>query len=126
MEKKHSIDINDNFDKQLIKVKKDETVEVEVTLPENFPEKDVANKKAIFECNILHVKINHPVQVNDEFAKNFGAKDLKDLKALISKQINDEYKNSLDRLSKNQILKEIKMRFHIDKIRFQYLYLALA
>jgi len=33
---------------------------------------------------------------------------LKDLKALISKQINDEYKNSLDQLSKNQILKEIE------------------
>ena len=30
------------------------------------------------------------------------------LKSLISKQINDEYKNSLDRLSKNQILKEIE------------------
>jgi len=37
-----------------------------------------------------------------------GAKDLKDLKLLITKQINEEYKNSLDRLSKNQILKEIE------------------
>ena len=42
------------------------------------------------------------------FAKNLGAKDLDDLKSLISKQINDEYKNSLDQLSKNQILKEIE------------------
>jgi trigger factor len=33
---------------------------------------------------------------------------LNDLKTLISKQINDEYKNSLDQLSKNQILKEIE------------------
>ena len=33
------------FDKQLIKVKKDETVDVEVTLPENFPEKDLVGKK---------------------------------------------------------------------------------
>ena len=40
--------------------------------------------------------------------KILGAKDLKDLKTLISKQINDEYKNSLDQLSKNQILKEIE------------------
>ena len=42
------------------------------------------------------------------FAKNLGAKDLNDLKMLISKQINDEYKNSLDQLSKKQILKEIE------------------
>jgi len=44
-----------------------------------------------------------------------GAKDLKDLRSLISKQINDEYKNSLDRLSKNQILKEIE-KFKINEI----------
>jgi len=35
-------------------------------------------------------------------------KNLEDLKKLISNQINDEFKNSLDRLSKNQILKEIE------------------
>jgi len=47
--------------------------------------------------------------------KNLGAKDLKDLKTLISKQINDEYKNSLDQLSKNQILKEIE-KIKVDDI----------
>jgi len=40
---------------------------------------------------------------------------LKDLKSLISKQINDEYKNSLERFSKNQILKEIE-KFKITEI----------
>ena len=49
------------------------------------------------------------------FAKNLGAKDLDDLKTLISKQINDEYKNSLDQLSKNQILKEIE-KIKVDEI----------
>ena len=34
---------------------------------------------------------------------------------MISKQINDEYKNSLDRLTKNQILKEIE-KFKVDQI----------
>ena len=37
------------------------------------------------------------------------------LKELISKQINDEYKNSLDQLSKNQILKEIE-KIKVDEI----------
>jgi trigger factor len=56
----------------------------------------------------LAVKNPEEVKINDEFAKNLGAKDLNDLKSLVSKQINDEYKNSLDRLSKNQILKELE------------------
>jgi trigger factor len=103
------------FDKQLVGVKKDDQKIVEATLPENFPEKELVNKKAKFNCKILSVKISEEVKIDDQFAKNLGAKDLKDLKSLISKQINDEYKNSLDRLSKNQILKELE-KFKVDEI----------
>ncbi len=103
------------FDKQLIGVKKGDEKIVEAVLPENFPEKDLVNKKAKFNCKILTIKNPEKVEINDEFAKNLGAKDLKDLKSLISKQINDEYKNSLDRLSKNQILKEIE-KFKVEEI----------
>ena len=103
------------FDKQLTGVKKDEEKTVEAVLPENFPEKDLVNKTAKFNCKITAVKKPEPVEINDEFAKNLGAKDLNDLKSLITKQINDEYKNSLERLSKNQILKEIE-KFKVDEI----------
>ncbi len=96
------------FDKQLIGAKKDDEKIVEAILPENFPEKDLVNKKAKFNCKILSVKQPEEVKIDDNFAKNLGAKDLKDLKNLISRQINDEFKNSLDQLSKNQILKEIE------------------
>ncbi|WP_440919686.1 trigger factor [Candidatus Pelagibacter sp.] len=103
------------FDKQLIGVKKDDEKVVEATLPENYPEKELVNKKAKFNCKILSVKQPQEVKIDDDFAKNLGAKDLKDLKALISKQINDEYKNSLDQLSKNQILKEIE-KIKVDEV----------
>ena len=103
------------FDKQLLDVKKDDEKIVESTLPENFPEKELINKKAKFKCKIINVKNPENVKIDDDFAKNLGAKDLKDLKSLISKQINDEFKNSLDRLSKNQILKEIE-KFKVAEI----------
>ena len=103
------------FDKQLDKAKKDETIDVNVKLPENFPEKEVAGKKAKFVCKIIAVKKSKEVKIDDEFAKNLGAKDLNDLKNLISKQINDEYKNSLNSLTKNQILKELE-KFKVDQI----------
>ena len=103
------------FDKQLIGVKKDDTKIVEALLPENFPEKELANKKSKFSCKIISVKRPEEVKINDDFAKNLGAKDLEDLKRLIKNQINDEYKNSLDRLSKNQILKEIE-NIKVDQI----------
>ena len=103
------------FDQQLVGVKKGDEKIVEALLPENFPEKDLINKKAKFNCKISTIRNPEEVKINDEFAKNLGAKDLNDLKSLISKQINDEYKNSLDRLSKNQILKEIE-KFNIHEI----------
>ena len=103
------------FDKELTGVKKNDIKTFEVVLPENYPQKEYANKKAKFECKILEVKKATETKIDDEFAKNLGAKDLNDLNALISKQINDEYKNSLEMLSKNQILKQIE-KFKVEEI----------
>ena len=103
------------FDKQLIGVKKDDTKIVEAVLPENFPEKELANKNSKFSCKIISVKRPQEVKIDDVFAKNLGAKDLVDLQKLVSSQINDEYKNSLDRLAKNQILKELE-KFKVEEI----------
>ena len=103
------------FDKQLIGVKKNDEKLVEAILPENYPQKEFANKSAKFNCKIISVKKSEEVKIDDEFAKNLGAKDLSDLKTLVSKQINDEYKNSLDMLSKKQILDAIE-KFKVDEI----------
>ena len=103
------------FDKQLLGVKKNDEKSVKAILPENYPQKEFANKEAKFNCKIISVKKSVDVKIDDEFAKNLGAKDLLDLKKLITNQINDEYKNSLGRISKNQILKEIET-FKVEEI----------
>jgi len=103
------------FDKQLVGVKKNDEKSVEAVLPENYPQKEFAKKKAIFVCKIIAVKKSEDLKIDDGFAKNLGAKDLADLKLLVSKQINDEFKNSLDKLAKTQILKEIE-NFKVDEI----------
>ena len=103
------------FDKQLLGAKKDESKTVDAVLPENYPQKEFASKEAKFVCKILEVKKPVETKIDDEFAKNLGAKDLSDLKVLISKQINDQYKNSLDSLTKNQILKQIE-NFKVEEI----------
>jgi len=103
------------FDKQLIDLKKGNQKKVEAVLPENYPEKEYANKKAIFDCKIITVKKPEKTKINDEFAKNLGAKDLNNLKELISKQINEEYKNSLDAITNKQILNQLE-KFKVDEI----------
>ena len=96
------------FDKQLLGVKKNQVKEVAATLPENYPKKEFVNKKANFKCKILNVKKPETVKVDDQFAKNLGAKDLKDLKQLTNKQIENQYKMSLEELSKEKILNQLE------------------
>ena len=103
------------FDKQLIGVKKNDVKTVDAALPENYPQKEFANKAAKFNRKILAVKKSEDVKIDDDFAKNLGAKDLSDLKKIISNQINDEFKNSLGRLTKNKIIKEIE-KFNVKEI----------
>ena len=78
-----------------------------MVLPENYPNKKYSNKKAKFLCKILNVKKPEAIQINDQFAKNLGAKDLNDLKILVSKQISDQYKQTLDLITKNEILSQL-------------------
>ena len=103
------------FDKKLFGVKKEENKIIDIVLPENYPQKDFANKEAKFSCKISDVKKTVEVKIDDQFAKNLGAKNLDELKTLVSKQINDEYKNSLDKITKNKILKEIES-FKVEEI----------
>jgi trigger factor len=96
------------FDKQLLGVKKNEEKKVEVILPENYPKKEFANKKANFNCKILNLKKPAPIKIDNEFAKNLGAKDLEDLKILVTKQIQNQFKASIDIISKESILNQIE------------------
>jgi len=102
------------FDKQLLGVKKNQEKEVFAILPENYPKKEFANKKANFKCKILNVKKPEVVKIDDQFAKNLGAKDLNDLKQLVNKQIQNQYKMNLDSLSKDNILNQIEKLHEID------------
>jgi len=102
------------FDKQLLGVRKKQEKEVLVTLPENYPKKEFANKKANFKCTILNLKKPEPVKIDEQFAKNLGAKDLNNLSELIKKQIQNQYKVNLDAISKDNILNQIEKLHKID------------
>ena len=92
------------FDEKLIGVKKNDKKIIEVNLPENYPNKELAKKKAKFECKVKNVQIANETKIDDTFAKNMGAKDLNDLRSLIEKQISAQYKQSLDAITKKEIL----------------------
>jgi trigger factor len=102
------------FDKQLLGAKKNQEIKVKAILPENYPKKDFAKKNAVFNCKINNIKKPEPAKIDDEFAKNLGAKNLADLKELVTKQIQSQYKMTLDGISKENVLDQIEKIHNIE------------
>tara|TARA_A100001011_G_scaffold386958_1_gene463883 strand:- start:1309 stop:2664 length:1356 start_codon:yes stop_codon:yes gene_type:complete len=102
------------FDEQLVGSKSNQVKKIFSTLPSNHPNKELANKKTLFECKIIKIKKPSETIINDEFAKQMGAKDLTDLKKLISDQISSQYKQALLSITKKEILDQIEKTHNFD------------
>ena len=102
------------FDNQLVGVKKNEKKKVTSTLPQNHPKKELAGKKAAFECEILNIKSPKKNKLDDDFAKKIGAKDLKDLSEKVKNQITDQYNMALNSISKKEILDQLEKNHKVE------------
>ena len=81
------------FEDQLIDVKRDEEVEINVTFPEEYGAKDLAGKEAMFKVKVNGVKVKDDVEINDELAQKLLAKEdatLDELKEEVKKVIEQE------------------------------------
>ena len=102
------------FDEQLIGLKKKDKKIVKSKMPSNHPNKELAEKIASFECEILAVKKPEASKADNEFAKNMGAKDLNDLKNIIEKQISSQYLQALSSITKKEIFDQLEKLHKID------------
>ncbi|SMC08849.1 trigger factor [Nitratiruptor tergarcus] len=106
------------FEEQVIGMKKGETKTIEVTFPEDYPNKELAGKKAKFEVTLHTIKEKEPVEINDELAKKMLPQNpdatVEVLKEEIKKQIKSE------KLSKlyNEELKPKLMEALVEKYAF--------
>jgi trigger factor len=105
------------FEDQLIGVKRDEEVEINVTFPEEYGAKDLAGKEATFKVKVNGVKVKDDVEINDELAQKLLAKEdatLDELKAEVRKVIEQE------KLAKlyNEELKPKLLEALVEKIDF--------
>ena len=93
------------FEEQLVGHKAGETVDVNVTFPENYTE-ELKGKAAVFECKIHEVKEKKLPELNDEFVKElkvegietveaFRARKEEDLKKQKELEARREYMNKL-------------------------------
>ena len=66
------------FEEQLIGVKAEDHVDVTVTFPEEYQEKSLAGKEAVFACDIKKVEVKELPELDDEFAQDVSEFDTLD------------------------------------------------
>jgi trigger factor len=81
------------FEEQVSGMKKGETKTIEVEFPQDYPNKELAGKKAKFDVTLNGIKVKEEVAIDDEIAKKMLQKDdatLDELKEEIKKQLKSE------------------------------------
>ncbi len=98
------------FEEQLVGVKADDTREVKVDFPADYPVQDLAGKAATFAVAVKSVKTAGENKVDDEFAKSLGLQTLEQLRTVLRDQQQQEL-NGLTRTHlKRQLLDQLAAR----------------
>ena len=96
------------FEEQLIGVKAGEDVKVEVNFPEDYHQKDVAGKPALFEVKVNEIKEKQLPELDDEFAKDISEFDtLEELKADIRVKLQEEEEHRIKHEVEDSILAKV-------------------
>lgn len=98
------------FEEKVVGMKRDQEKDIEVTFPEEYGNKDLAGKPAVFKVLLKEIKEKQLPKLDSSFAKEFGAKSLADLK----KQLEESYVTSEQSRIDND-LRERMMNQLIDK-----------
>jgi trigger factor len=94
------------FEKQLLKVKKGDEVEVNVTFPEDYQSAEVAGKDALFKVVVKEAKGLTLPKLDEEFVKLFGIEDgnVDNLKEEIKNNMQRELDSTLKSKVKANVL----------------------
>lgn len=99
---------------EIIGLEKGSSKDIEVTLPENYPDKKYAGKKAVFHVLVKDIKEKKLPEVNDELAKKIGKDTLQEAREEIRSQLLERKESNAKINMKNQILEDILKRHKMD------------
>ena len=92
---------------KMVGMKKLEERDIDVTLPENYPDKVLAGKQARYHVLVKEVKERQLPAIDDELAKDMGRQDLKDLKGEVTKELQARADSNTESEAENQLLNKL-------------------
>ena len=96
------------FEEQLEGKNVGDECDVNVTFPEEYNEKSLAGKPAVFKCKINEIKENQKPELGDEFAKDVSEFDtIAELKADIEKKMVESKQSSADTAFQERVMDKV-------------------
>jgi len=102
------------FEEQLTGVKAGDEKVVELTMPEEYGNAELAGKAVTFDVTVKEVKAPKPAEMDDEFAKRFGMDSLDALKADIRTRVGGEFEQASRAHLKRKLLDDLDGRVSFD------------
>ena len=96
------------FEEQLEGKNVGDECDVNVTFPEEYNEKSLAGKPAVFKCKINEIKENQKPELDDEFAKDVSEFDtIAELKADLEKQMTERKNDSAQTSFQERVMDKV-------------------
>ncbi len=95
------------FSQKIAGLKKGEDVSFEMTMPEDFPNSELAGKTFTTSVAVKEVKNVIMPEIDDEFAKDMEMDDLESLKKHIRERLEESKREQVENVLKGQIMKKL-------------------
>lgn len=107
--------IYEKIDRELIGMKEGEMKSIDITFPENTPDKSIAGKQCNYQITLRGIRTEVLPELNDSFAASVGNyKNLNELKEAIVKRLETIKNIEKDNKIKRQIIEQLVERNKID------------
>lgn len=98
----------DNFESQIVDMKIGDSKDINVTFPENYHEKSLAGKPALFKVVLNKLEKKELPEINDEFAANVSEfENLEDYKKDIEKRLGIKLETEKEKKVENELIEKI-------------------
>lgn len=102
------------FEEQMVGMKIGEEKDLEVKFPEEYHDKDLAGKDAVFHVKVHEIHMIEKPELDDEFAKDLGFETLDEYKADIRAKLEAERNKAADEAFESDLLEAATANAEID------------
>jgi len=95
------------FEAGLVGMKANEEKDIEITFPEDYPDKSIASKTLVFKVTMKEVKQKRLPEINDEFAKDVSYENMDALKQGMKNELTKEKEGVRERETTQKIMETL-------------------